>query len=135
MRRIAEIIFKYKVHILILVGILLRVLFYTYVPGGNNHDECFAGYEAWNIMTTGHDSWGHYMPMYLVAWGSGMNALNSYLMIPFIALFGLKIWVDICDYYDWIWMLFDCENDSDKETQELFNYGFDCCGYIFNSAY
>lgn len=93
MQRIVEKIFKYKVHILILVGILIRALFYTYVPGGNNQDECMAGYEAWNILMTGHDSWGHYMPMYLVSLGSGMNALNSYLMIPFIALFGLKIWV------------------------------------------
>ena len=31
--------------------------------------------------------------MYLTAWGSGMNALNTYLMMPFIALFGMHTWV------------------------------------------
>ena len=31
------------------------------------------------------------MPVFLEAWGSGQNALYSYLMIPFIKLFGLNI--------------------------------------------
>jgi hypothetical protein len=31
--------------------------------------------------------------VYLETWGSGMSALNSYLMIPFIALFGMHTWV------------------------------------------
>ena len=31
----------------------------------------------------------NFLPVFLVAWGSGQNALLSYLMMPFIAIFGL----------------------------------------------
>ena len=36
----------------------------------------------------GVGSAGCHRPNYGTAWGSGMNALESYLMIPFVALFG-----------------------------------------------
>jgi 4-amino-4-deoxy-L-arabinose transferase-like glycosyltransferase len=39
------------------------------------------------------DTAGYRFPVYLTAWGSGMNALETYLMLPFVALFGLKTWV------------------------------------------
>lgn len=74
------------------MGLLVRVIEFGSLPGGVNQDEAFAGYEAWNILTTGCDSWGYRFPTYLIAWGSGMNALASYLMIPFIAVFGLEVW-------------------------------------------
>lgn len=63
------------------------------VPGDINQDEAFAGYEAWSILRFGADSSLHPYPVYLTAWGSGMNVLESLLMMPFIALFGLKTWV------------------------------------------
>lgn len=63
------------------------------MPGGINQDEAFAGYEAWALLNFGLDSSGHSFPVYLTAWGSGMNALASYLMMPFIAVFGLEVWV------------------------------------------
>ena len=34
---------------------------------------------------------GNKMPAFLVAWGSGQNALLTYLMIPFIKILGLNI--------------------------------------------
>lgn len=40
-----------------------------------------------------YDSSGYRFPVYLTAWGSGMNALNTYLMIPFMAVFGAEVWV------------------------------------------
>ncbi len=75
------------------VGIFVRVWCFGAVPGGLNQDEAFAGYEAWSLLNCGTDSAGYRFPVYLTAWGSGMNALNSYLMIPFIAMFGLEVWV------------------------------------------
>lgn len=63
------------------------------VPNGINQDEAFAGYEAWSLLNYGIDTAGYHNPVYLTAWGSGMNALETYLMMPFIALFGLKVWV------------------------------------------
>ena len=75
------------------IGISARVWRFGSVPGGLNQDEAFAGYEAWSLLHYGIDSAGYHFPVYLTAWGSGMNALNTYLMIPFIAVFGLKTWV------------------------------------------
>lgn len=74
-------------------GLFARLWQFGTVPGDLNQDEAFAAYEAWSLLTTGRDTAGYAFPVYLTAWGSGMNALESYLMIPFIALFGLKVWV------------------------------------------
>ena len=74
------------------VGIAARVWRFGRVPAGMNQDEAFAAYEAYSLLTTGLDTAGYPFPVYLTAWGSGMNALESYLMIPFIALLGLEVW-------------------------------------------
>lgn len=74
-------------------GIFARLYLFGTVPGDINQDEAFAGYEAYSLLKYGMDTAGYHNPVYLVAWGSGMNALESYLMMPFIALFGLKVWV------------------------------------------
>ena len=74
------------------VGVAARVWRFGQVPAGMNQDEALAAYEAYSLLTTGLDTAGYPFPVYLTAWGSGMNALESYLMIPFIALFGLEVW-------------------------------------------
>ncbi len=79
--------------IIFFLALIVRVWRFGSVPGDMNQDEAFAGYEAWSLLHYGIDSAGYRFPVYLTAWGSGMNALESYLMIPFLALFGLKIWV------------------------------------------
>lgn len=78
---------------LLIVGIFVRVLYLGGVPAGINQDEAFAAYEAYSMLHYGHDSFGYQNPVYFVAWGSGMNVLNSYLMMPFIAVFGMHDWV------------------------------------------
>lgn len=79
--------------LILLSGILVRLYDFGIVPNGLNQDEAFAGYEAWNILTTHHDTMGYYFPLYLFTNGGGMNALETYLMIPFIAIFGPQDWV------------------------------------------
>lgn len=79
--------------IIMVICIFSRIYQFGLVPGGVNQDEALAGYEAYCILQDGKDIHGYTYPVYLTAWGSGMNALNSYLMIPFIALFGLHTWV------------------------------------------
>ncbi len=79
--------------LILTAGIISRVYQFGIVPGDINQDEAFAGYEAYSILKYGMDTAGYNYPVYLTAWGSGMNALESYLMMPFIALFGLKVWV------------------------------------------
>lgn len=78
---------------LILVGVLIRLVFLDRFPGGIDQDEAYSAYEAYCLMTDGMDSWGYRYPVYLTVWGSGQSALQSYLMAPLIALFGLKLWV------------------------------------------
>lgn len=75
------------------MGVFARVYLYGLAPIGINQDEAFAGYEAWSLMNDGIDTAGYHNPVYLTAWGSGMNALETYLMMPFIAVLGLKPWV------------------------------------------
>ncbi len=77
---------------ILILGVVLRIALLGIVPGnGNlNQDEAFAAYEAYSISTYGIDSHGYHNPVYLEAWGSGMNALETYLMIPFIKIFGLN---------------------------------------------
>lgn len=79
--------------LIIILGAAVRLWLFGSVPGGMNQDEAFAGYEAWSLLTTGRDTAGCAFPVYLTAWGSGMNALETYLIIPFAALFGLEPWV------------------------------------------
>lgn len=77
----------------LLMGIAVRIWQLGGVPADINQDEAFSGYEALSLLRAGMDSHGYSFPVYLVAWGSGMNALNSYLMMPFLALFGAETWV------------------------------------------
>lgn len=75
----------------ILLAIALRFWKIGILPGNGaiNNDEAFAGYEAWSMLHYGYDSHGYVNPVYLTVWGSGMSVLESYVMMPFIALFGL----------------------------------------------
>ncbi|MCR5719145.1 MAG: glycosyltransferase family 39 protein [Lachnospiraceae bacterium] len=78
----------------IIMGLIVfaRAFLFGKVPGGINQDEAFSGYNAYTLLKFGKDSYGYSFPMYLMTWGSGMNALSSYLMIPVVAIFGLHTW-------------------------------------------
>lgn len=78
-----------RVVMLFLVGAAVRVLYAGSIPGGLNQDEASIGYEAYSILHYGIDRNGISLPIHLIAWGSGQNALYAYLSIPFIYLFGL----------------------------------------------
>lgn len=82
---------KYKKLLFWLVfifAVLIRCIMFGAVPAGLNQDEAFAGYEAYSLLKYGIDSHGYKNPVYFVSWGSGMNVLASYLMIPFVKIFG-----------------------------------------------
>jgi len=84
---------KYLPYIILFVGCFVRILQLGVVPGGLNQDESFAAYDAYSLLHYGIDSSGYSYPVYFVSWGSGMNVLNSYLMMPFMAVFGAHPWV------------------------------------------
>ena len=79
--------------VILLVGAFARIYRFGSAPGGINQDEAFAAREAWSLLHYGTDSFGYPWPMYLTAWGSGMNVWNTILMIPFIAILGQHTWV------------------------------------------
>ncbi len=87
-----ELFYKRRVVFVVLLGIVLRFTLLGIIPGnGNlNQDEAFAAYEAFAISNYGMDSHGYHNPVYLEAWGSGMNALETYCMIPFIKVLGMN---------------------------------------------
>ena len=77
---------------LLLLGAFMRLWQLGQTPGGVHQDEAFSAYEAYCLLENGMDSWGYPYPVYFTAWGSGMNALEIYLMMPFVAAFGLATW-------------------------------------------
>ena len=78
--------------IIFLIGVLVRSFEFGSLPAGLNQDEAYAAYEAHSLLNYGVDSFGYAFPCYFISWGSGMNALESYLAIPFMAIFGSHVW-------------------------------------------
>lgn len=81
---------KWKVFAILslITGIVVRMLLFGQIPFGMNQDEAYAAYEAYSLFRYGMDSHGYAFPVYLTVWGSGMSVLQTYLMIPFIAVMG-----------------------------------------------
>lgn len=75
--------------IILFIGTAVRLYGLGTYPAGVHRDEAYAGYEAYSILTEGTDSWGYHNSIYFVSWGSGMNVLETYLMIPFVKVLGL----------------------------------------------
>jgi len=83
---------KNKLFIIVFfIAMFLRLFMLGNIPGDSTVyvDEAFSAYEAYSIFETGSDVHGYHNPVYLMSWGSGMSVMQSYLMIPFIAMFGL----------------------------------------------
>ena len=85
----------YKYHLLIVIfiiilGSLVRVVGISSLPIGLNQDEASTGYDAYSILTTGHDRIGNTYPVQLESWGNGQYALYAYLSMPFVSIFGLN---------------------------------------------
>lgn len=75
--------------LLFVLGAAVRILYITSIPPGLNQDEASIGYDAYAILHYGMDRNGIHLPIHLIAWGSGQNALYAYLSMPFLLLFGL----------------------------------------------
>lgn len=83
---------KMKLFMIALLTICSRGILLDIYPVGVHADEAFAAYEAYSMLKYGIDSWGYINPVYLTTWGSGMSALESYMMMPFVSIFGLNTW-------------------------------------------
>jgi uncharacterized membrane protein len=69
---------------------LARIWEYEILPPSLNADEASIGIDAFNLLHYGIDRNGIPFPVQFISWGSGQNALYGYVLIPFIALYGLS---------------------------------------------
>jgi 4-amino-4-deoxy-L-arabinose transferase-like glycosyltransferase len=82
---------------IVLLGVILTVAtgFRTFklgeVPYGLNQDEVSTAYDAYAIGYFGIDRMGHSLPLFLESWGNGMQALSSYVLVPFYYVFGVSV--------------------------------------------
>lgn len=76
---------------LVLLSSLLRLWQVGNVPPSPDWDEAALGYNAYSILHTGKDEYGQFLPVVLRSFDDYKPALYSYLIIPFILLFGLTI--------------------------------------------
>src|SRR3989339_362190 len=73
------------------LGFLLRIAFLGSVPSGFTPDEASQGYAAYSLLQTGKDEWGIPWPITSFrAFADFRAPLQTYLMIPSIAIFGLN---------------------------------------------
>lgn len=79
----------FLIFILLIAG-FLRLWQLEKYPVGFTPDEASFGYDAYSIMQTGKDQWGHYLPITLESFGDFKSPLYAYLAIPSVALFGLN---------------------------------------------
>lgn len=69
--------------------VVIRLIGLGAIPAGINQDEAMGAVDALALSMYGTDRFGTFMPAHFTAWGYGqMSVLLSYLMVPFIKLFG-----------------------------------------------
>jgi 4-amino-4-deoxy-L-arabinose transferase-like glycosyltransferase len=76
--------------IILAIGFFLRLWQFPNPPPGLYLDEASSGYDAFALLQTGMDRWGIRYPVYFIHWGSGQNALYTYLSMPLVAILGLS---------------------------------------------
>ena len=77
--------------IVMTIATILRTWQMGHVPDAVNQDTAMAALNAKSLLMYRTDLDGIFMPVHLNGWGyAQMNAMSSYLMIPFIKLFGMN---------------------------------------------
>ncbi len=86
--------FQHEIYIfsaILILGALVRFYALGSVPAGLNQDEASMGYDAYSLLHYGIDRNGMHNPVQMIAWGSGQNALQAYVTMPFIAALDLSV--------------------------------------------
>lgn len=80
--------------IALMVGAFLRLYHLASNPPGINQDEAVTGYDALSIWRTGRDHHGSPFPFWVIeTFGDWSSPLLTFLMAPFVGIFGLDIFV------------------------------------------
>lgn len=80
---------KLVLPLILLLGFVFRISGLSQHPAGFTPDEASFGYDAYSILKTGADQWGHKYPLVLESFGDYKAPLYTYLTIPFVSVFGL----------------------------------------------
>ncbi len=84
----------YKKTLLLVLIIAVAAVFRLYqldrIPSGFIPEEVSNGWNAYNLLKTGRDEWGVRLPLVFRETGGYKLALNSYLIVPVMALFGIN---------------------------------------------
>lgn len=87
---------KLKVQNLILISIVVLLAFFLRLyrvveyPAGLNADEAAIGYNAYSLLKTGKDEFGHSWPIAFQSFNDWKPGFYFYLDLPFVAVFGLN---------------------------------------------
>jgi len=77
---------------IILLAAVLRLYALDKYPFGLNADEAAIGYNAYSLLTTGHDEHGASWPLVFRSFDDYKPPLYFYLVLPFVKVLGLNIW-------------------------------------------
>ncbi len=72
------------------LGLILRVVGLSSHPAGFTPDEASFGYDAYSLIHTGADQWGHPWPLTFKSFGDYKLPLYTYLTIPSVLILGLN---------------------------------------------
>lgn len=75
--------------LIFLFAFILRFYQLGQIPTSLHADEAVFGYNAYSILKTGKDEYGHFPSLVLEAFGDFRPALYTYLTIPSVAVWGL----------------------------------------------
>lgn len=76
--------------IFFLTAFLLRFYKLDNIPPHLRNDEAALGYNAYSVLTTGHDEHGNFMPILFQSFGDWKPGLYIYSIIPFVEVLGLN---------------------------------------------
>ncbi len=82
--------YYYILFLILIIGGILRFFWLHRSPPSLNWDETALGYNAYSLLKTGKDEYGHPFPFVLRSFDDYKPALYAYSTIPFIKLFGLS---------------------------------------------
>lgn len=76
--------------LILLISFVLRVYRISEYPAGLNADEAAIGYNAFSLIETGKDEFGHSWPINFQSFNDFKPGLYFYLVLPFVKVLGLN---------------------------------------------
>ena len=81
---------NWKILLILCVAFVLRIWKLDAIPPHLTPDEAALGYNAYSILKTGRDEYGNFLPIIFKSFGDYKPGLYIYLVVPFVATFGLN---------------------------------------------